>query len=70
MTISTKSLKYSRRHWHAIVKIDQPEVAWEDGRFTFTQPNLSDNTPNRHDYQISITLDEFRRMLAAFSAAE
>jgi hypothetical protein len=52
------------------VMLDHPNITWEKGCITVRRSNIKDEaptSPTKHNYQITITVDEFRQMLAAFA---
>jgi hypothetical protein len=52
------------------VEITNPEIAWEANQIVIRKSKVSDGTvltPTKHNYEITITLDEFRKMVRAFN---
>jgi hypothetical protein len=52
------------------VTLDNPEIRWEKDRVVVRQAKVNDGTamtPTTHNYEIEITLEEFRQMLRAFT---
>jgi len=66
MTITRRASK--RDHGPTKVTLDRPEITWEGDCLVVRQSRVKDGTlsPTRHNYEISITLDEFRRMVGSF----
>ena len=70
-------MKISKRHTApkkkvitADVMIENPDITWEKGCLVIRKTNVEDGTfktSSRHDYQITVTVDEFRQMLRAFT---
>ena len=51
------------------VPIDRPTIDWEKDRLVLRKKKVrdgTDNSPVHMDYEITVTLDEFRQMLRAF----
>ena len=70
MTISKRHSAAQRKVATVPVTLDKPDINWEKDRLVIRKSNVEDgtmNTPSRHDYQITVTIEEFRQMLRAFT---
>ena len=71
MTISKRALK--KNFGASTVTLDDADITWQKDRIVIKQAAVHDgtaNTPAKHNYEVTITLDEFRQMLRAFSGRE
>jgi hypothetical protein len=73
VTIRKRRADPKRRVGTYTVTLDSPEILWEKDCIVVRKANVRDGTPqtpSRHDYQVTVTLEEFRQMLRAFAGSE
>lgn len=73
MTISKTLTAPKRKVGTDRVTLNGPEITWEKNCIVVRKSKVRDGTsmtPSNHDYEVTVTLEEFRQMLRAFTGSE